>query len=116
MKGSGYYSDRVVWLRQREAKDGTAGAIGNEFDDAGILWCRIENPRGADKIQWSALQSVVDCMIRLRGNPGVRSVDRFRRESDGAVYVINGAHLDEDGDDQVCACALFSDKMAEAVP
>lgn len=116
MMGAGYYQDRVVWMKQRESKSGNAGAIGEDFDDNGILWCRIEQPSGGERIQFASLQSMVDQRIRLRGNPGVRSVDRFRREDSQAVMVIQGIALDTDGIDQVCQCALFTEQTSETVP
>lgn len=101
MMGAGHYEDRLVWMRQRDRKDGDAGAVGDDFQDSGTLWCAKEQPSGAEKIHWSALQSTVVYRVRLRGCPGVRMVDRFRDPESGTVYLINGVHEEEH--DQVCA-------------
>lgn len=115
MRGSGYYKDRVVWMKQREAKSGTAGAVADVFDDNGVLWCRFEQPSGGERIQFASLQSLVDQRIRLRGNPGVRAVDRFRLEN-GPVMLIQGVAFDDDAIDQVCQCTQFSEQTSATVP
>lgn len=112
-KGSGYYSDRLIWLQQSDEATGTAGAVGDSFEEQCTLWCALETPKGADKIKWSALQSSVDYIVRLRGNPGVRSVDRFKDPETDSVYVINGVHVEDN--DQVCAVVELSEITADEV-
>ncbi len=113
MKGAGHYEDRLVWMQQSENADGIAGAVGQVFEDVRTLWCAMEQPSGAEKIKWSALHSTVDYRVRLRGNPGVRSVDRFRDPDDDTVYLINGVHFEDD--DQVCMVMELTEQVAGAV-
>ena len=120
IRDAGYYSDQLYWLVQSEAASGDAGAIAESFTDsadAELLWCRIEEPRGAEKIYWSALQSTVDCMVRVRGNPGVREVDRFQDPTTGTVYLILGVNREPtEKVDQVCACVEYVEATSAVVP
>lgn len=113
-KGAGYYSDRLTLLTQSTSVSGKAGAVAETFTEGDTLWCRIEDPKGGDKIYWSALQSAVDCMVRIRGDMGVRTVDRLKDPDDDTVYVINGVNFIDD--DQICACVQFTEQVSAGVP
>ena len=110
MKGAGYYGDRLIWMKQTEAASGDAGAVAETFTDQSTLWCAKEQPSGAEKIQWSALQSLVTYRVRMRGTFGIRSVDRFRDPDTDTVYLINGLHIEDD--DEVC----FATEFVEGAP
>lgn len=113
MMGAGHYSDRLMWMRRNEEQDGTAGAVGERYEDVRVVWCAMEQPSGAEKIKWSALQSTVDYRVRIRGCPGIKSVDRFRDPDDDTVYMINGVHVEDD--DEVCMVMELTDVVASDV-
>lgn len=101
MRGSGHYRDRLTWMVRVDGEQEANGSFPDTYaDQARQLHCRVEQPKGADKVLWGGLQSAIDAVIRVRGNPGVRSVDRLR-DNTGKVYVLLGCTLDDDGFDQV---------------
>lgn len=114
MKGSGHYWQRLIWLQQSVAPSGRAGAVAETFTEQSTLWCAMEQPSGAEKIHWSSLQTTVDYRVRLRGNPGVKAVDRFQDPNDDTVYVINGVHVEDN--DQVCMVVQFAEQVSAGAP
>lgn len=112
--GAGHFEDRLIWMQQSVAPSGRAGAVAETFTEMGTIWCAMEMPTGAEKIQWSSLQTTIDYRVRLHGDHGVKAVDRFKDPDDDTVYVINGVHL-EDGN-QVCMCVQFTEQVSAGVP
>ena len=107
MKDAGHYSDRITLLTHRAvpSEDGS-GAVLDVWDDDRRVWCRMEEPSGADRVYYGGLQTAVDVKVRVRGNLSIRSVDRFR-DDQGRTLVINGVHMDDY--DQVCTCVVLGE-------
>lgn len=100
MANPGIYSDRLTWLQRSLTGSTSTGTTTEIFTDVGSLWCCLEEPRGSEKIYFGGLQAQVDYRCRVRGNPGVKSVDKFR-DSEGAEYLIQG--LCTTSTEQICS-------------
>lgn len=108
MMGAGHYSDRLMWLKRVDGTQEGSGSVPDTYLEQRWIHCRIEEPRGADKIMWGGLQTTVDAIIRIRGNIGVRSGDRMR-DSSGGVWILKGCAPDKDGDDQLAPADYLPD-------
>lgn len=106
-KDAGYYSDRITLLRHSAtpSTDGS-GAVLDVWTDDRRVWCRIEQPKGSDRVYYGGLQTAVDCVVRVRGTTPISGQDRFRTD-DGRTLVIDGVHREDY--DLVCACVQLGE-------